>query len=174
MTRMAAAKPLHELLETEWDAQLFRGSKALAPMLGWTSYHTLRSKGSKTGYHDRTLVRDRILFVELKREPEIGKRGQPLKLSHDVTDDQRAWLDKLAAAGGEVYVWRPSDLDEIARILSNRWRPVYHISGRAPIALALASVDERWVPGSLWIPGVGRADTTEQQTLLTTKGSAAA
>lgn len=166
MSHLRAAKPLHELLETEWDAQLFRGPKALATMLGWTSYHTLRSKGSKTGYPDRTLVKDRIVFVELKREPETGKRGQPLKLSHDVTDEQRAWLDKLASAGGECYVWRPSDLEEIGCILSQRWSLVGH-------ALAAAIDAPGWQPDSLWIPGVGRADTThnEQQSLLT-KGAA--
>jgi hypothetical protein len=76
--------------------------------LGWTTYHTLRSRGSRAGYPDRTLVRERILFVELKRE----KTGP--------TDDQVEWLDKLATAGGEVYLWRPSDLDEIARILTGR------------------------------------------------------
>jgi len=163
VTRIAAAKPLAEILETEWDATLFRGPRALANQLGWTTYHTLRSKGSKTGYPDRTLVRDRILFVELKREPETGKRGQPLKLSHDVTDDQRAWLDKLANAGGEVYVWRPSDLDEIARILSKRWfyvpTPLAFAAGR----LEMSDGSERWTPRSLWAPGAGRADTPPVQ-----------
>jgi hypothetical protein len=168
VTKLAAAQPLHELLETDWDAQLFRGPKALATMLGWTSYHTLRSKGSKTGYPDRTLVRDRIIFAELKREAEVGKRGQPLKLSHDVTDDQRDWLDKLARAGGEVYVWKPSDLEEIARILSGRW----DYSWGADPGLS-THIGNAWTPNSLWIPGLGRSDTTEQQSLLTTKGAAA-
>jgi hypothetical protein len=157
---IAAAKPLEEILEDEWDAQLFRGAKALANTLGWTSYHTLRSKGSRSGYPDRTLVRDRIVFVELKRE-----KTKP-------TDEQVAWLDKLAVAGGEVYLWRPSDLDEIARILSKRFSFFGVGSSQQLVTPALAAVDVVWwQPRSIWIPGVGRADTTEQQTLLE-KGAA--
>ncbi len=143
---------LADVLESDWDAQLFRGKNALASQLGWTTYHTLRSKGSKSGYPDRTLVRERIVFAELKRE----KTGP--------TPDQVDWLDKLAAAGGEVYLWRPSDLDEISRVLSTRWLFQHHHLVRGA---------EVCQPRSLWIPGVGRADThnNEQQQLLT-KGAA--
>ena len=138
--RMLAATPLADILESEWDAILFRGPNALAKQLGWLSYHTLRSKGSRSGYPDRTLVRDRILWVELKRE-----KTNP-------SDEQVFWLDKLAAAGGETYLWRPSDLDEIARILGKRWR--YNAYNRS------LQVDGKgWQPGSLWMPGVGRWDS---------------
>lgn len=159
---MKPAIPLAEILEDDWDRTLFRGPKALANQLGWTSYHTLRSKGSKTGYPDRTLVRDRILFVELKRE-----KTQP-------TNDQVMWLDKLAKAGGEVYLWRPSDLEEIALVLSKRW--TYALAHGSHGEQGLGKTNERsgyvdgpiWVPRSLWIPGVGRADArdNEQQSLL--------
>jgi hypothetical protein len=147
-SRIGPAVALADILETDWDAQLFRGPNALAKMLGWTSYHTLRSRGSKSGYPDRTLVRDRILFVELKRE-----KTQP-------TPDQIMWLDKLAGAGGEVYLWRPSDLDEIARVLTARKRPytpgeiVYVDHGAYPPTF--------WCPGSQWFAGQGRADTAER------------
>jgi hypothetical protein len=151
MTRtVQAAKPLEDILEDEWDRDLFRGPKALAPMLGWTSYHTLRSKGSKAGYPDRTLVRERIIFAELKRE-----KTQP-------TDEQIAWLDRLAEAGGEVYLWRPSDLDDIAAILSKRWHffspahwPADDVRAYAGLG---ADANADWIPRSLWIPGVGRAE----------------
>jgi hypothetical protein len=106
---MSAAKPLDDILEKEWDATLFNSQRGLAPMLGWRlCYHTLRSKGSQSGFPDRVLVRERVIFVELKRE-----KGKP-------TDSQIEWLDALAAAGAEVYLWRPSDLDEIGLIL-RRW-----------------------------------------------------
>lgn len=146
---------LGDVLEDQWDAQLFRGKNALAVQLGWTSYHTLRSRGSRAGYPDRTLVRDRIVFVELKRE----KTGP--------TDDQVEWLDKLAAAGGEVYLWRPSDLDEIAKILSGRWEPAARGERSNPTGLWTMR-EGYWQPGSLWIPGQGRHDTTVdlQQSLL--------
>lgn len=131
---------LTDLLESDWDAQLFRGPKALANILGWTTYHTLRSRGSRSGYPDRTCVRDRILFAELKRE-----KTRP-------TPDQVEWLDRLARAGGEVYLWRPSDLEEIGLVLAKRHD---YISGHG----------ELWHqghvlrPGSLWIPGHGRRDS---------------
>jgi hypothetical protein len=164
-----APTALVDVLEDQWDAQLFRGKNAVAVMLGWTSYHTLRSRGSRAGYPDRTLVRDRIVFVELKRE----KTGP--------TDDQVEWLDRLAIAGGEVYLWRPSDLDEIAKVLSSRWtlEPAETV-GPSP-NLAATWFPPRlyrrdygaWTPRSFWIPGVGRADShdDEQQSLLT-KGAA--
>lgn len=146
--RLTPATPLADILEDAWDAQLFRGKNALAVQLGWTSYHVLRSKGSRAGYPDRTLVRDRIVFAELKREKTAP------------TAEQVEWLDKLAQAGGEVYLWRPSDLDEVARILSGRWR---HQIG----ACALYSPDTKsgFTPRSLWIPGTGRADTATQAQL---------
>ncbi len=100
-------------LEKEFDYQLFNSKKGLAPMLGWRlCYHTLRSKGSQSGFPDRVLVRERVIFAELKRE-----KGVP-------TPAQIEWLNGLAAAGAEVYLWRPSDLDEIAKILSHRGRPM--------------------------------------------------
>ncbi len=119
---------LAEVLESDWDAQLFRGPKALANILGWHTYHTLRSKGSRSGYPDRTCVRERIIFVELKRE-----KTKP-------TPDQIDWLDRLARAGGEVYLWRPSDLDEIGRVLAARNELTF-------------------LPGSEWLPGIGRRDS---------------
>lgn len=148
--RQHAAQPLEEMLETDWDAQLFRGPAALATMLGWTSYHTLRSKGSKAGYPDRTLVRDRIIFAELKREPRVATPVGP---------EQVKWLDMLAKAGGEMYLWRPSDLEEISRILG-RWtwnpHPTHNERGRTLISPTCS-----WQPHSLWIPGVGRADSRD-------------
>lgn len=161
MRRVAPASPLTDLLEGDWDRQLFRGPQALAVRLGWTSYHTLRSKGSKSGYPDRTCVRDRIIFAELKRE-----KTHP-------TDEQKVWLDKLAAAGGEVYLWRPSDLDEIGLILASRATHIYQGDGANPIGIT-PTTGAWWTPRSLWIPGIGRADSqhNEQQTLLT-KGAAA-
>jgi hypothetical protein len=99
-----------DITEKEWDAQLFSKQKGLATMLGWElCYHTLRSKGSAPGFPDRVLVRDRVVFVELKRE------GQKVRYT------QRQWMNGLAAAGAEVYLWFPSDLDEVANVLGKRW-----------------------------------------------------
>jgi hypothetical protein len=137
---MNASLDLRDLTEKTWDAQLFASKTGLAPMLGWRlTYHTLRSKGSRSGFPDRVLVRERAIFAELKSE------------TGTVSEAQAEWLDGLARAGAECYVWKPSDLDEIGRILSLR-------DGRARVRDVLQ-------PRSLWLPGIGRADTTEQQSL---------
>ncbi len=137
---IARATPLADILEDAWDAQLFRGPKSVAAATGWTTYHTLRSRGSRSGYPDRTCVRERILYVELKRE-----KTRP-------TPEQAEWLDRLAAAGGEVYLWLPSDLEEAGRILAGRWRydPVLH---------DLRKGTEQLLPASMWLPGQGRRDS---------------
>ncbi len=94
---LARVTTIWDPLEKEWDYQLFNSKKGLAPMLGWRlCYHTLRSKGSQSGFPDRVLVRERVIFAELKREKGV------------VSDHQREWLDGLAAAGAEVYLWLPS------------------------------------------------------------------
>jgi hypothetical protein len=154
---MAASLDLRDLTEKQWDAQLFASKTGLAPMLGWRlTYHTLRSKGSRSGFPDRVLVRERLIFVELKSETGA------------VSDTQTEWLDGLAKARVETYLWRPHDLEEIGRILGRK----QHWDRDAGLH---ESEGRRWVwwqPGSLWLPGIGRADTTEQQSLLT-KGAAA-
>ena len=141
----AATVLLDSMLEKEWDALLFGSQKGLAPMLGWRpalSYHTLHSKGSQSGFPDRVLIRDRLIFAELKRD-----KGKP-------TEAQKEWLNGLASAGAEVYLWRPSDLDEIATILSKRWKFEIGLDGRRRLRSELTS----YAPQSLWVSGVGRVD----------------
>lgn len=116
----------------------------LATTLRWRSYHTYDSRRSAGGYPDLTLVRDRVVFAELKR---AGEQPKP---------DQVEWLDALAGGGAEVYLWRLSDFEEIKRILG-RWtwnsHSTHNESGRMLIGATCS-----WRPGSLWIPGHGRSD----------------
>lgn len=72
---------------------------------GWLDYHTYNSKRSRRGFPDLVLVRDTVIWVELKTD--IGK----------LSGEQEAWLAALARAGQEVYVWRPRDLDEVRSTL---------------------------------------------------------
>lgn len=58
------------------------------------------------GFPDLVLVRERVLWVELKAD--TGR----------LTADQRAWLEALHSAGCETYVWRPSDWDEVRAALA--------------------------------------------------------
>lgn len=140
-----------DLTEKGWDTQLFNSRDGVATMLGWTLvYHTLRSKGSQTGFPDRVLVRDRVVYAELKRQ-----QGTP-------TDAQMRWLTGLAVAGAEAYLWRPTDLDEIGRILAGRWSidsRSYHV----PVLVGRDGGDPatsraHWRPNSLWTPEGTRVD----------------
>ncbi len=59
------------------------------------------------GFPDLIMVReDRLLFAELKSEK--GK----------VSDSQYEWIDALKETNAEVYIWKPSDFDKIAEVLS--------------------------------------------------------
>jgi hypothetical protein len=57
------------------------------------------------GFPDLTLVRERLIFAELKLAP-----GKP-------NVDQQRWLDKLASAGCEAYCWTDRILDQIEETL---------------------------------------------------------
>lgn len=133
---------LAELTEKEWAAQVVQ----LATLLGWSRYHTYRSTKSASGWPDEALVRDRLILVELKRED--GK----------LSTTQIEWLDKLASAGCETYLWRPGDLDEIATILGKRWKFETTLDGRRLLRSELTS----YAPQSLWVAGVGRVDEGSQ------------
>lgn len=89
----------------------------LAMTLGWRVAHFRRSIApsgnhmtptafNAKGYPDLTLVRDRVIFAELKMP---GRKLEP---------EQERWRDDLLNAGQEWYCWYPRDLDEISVILS--------------------------------------------------------
>jgi hypothetical protein len=102
----------------------------------------------QSGFPDLTLVRDRIVFAEIKRA--VRSRG---RRSVEV-------LDALAKAGGEVYVWTLDDLHEIGRILerpSPRFVPLGEVAvfGGAELSGPRLIDDARRVsfaPRSAWIP----------------------
>lgn len=68
----------------------------------WTSIH------SPKGMLDLLLInkeQERVIFAELKSE-----RGK-------MTPEQQETFDELDACGQEVYLWRPADIENIARLL---------------------------------------------------------
>lgn len=79
----------------------------LAEMFGWWVYHPTLSRWSARGWPDLAMVRPpRLVLAELKSEAGV------------VSADQQYVLDLLGQVPGiECYLWRPSDLDEIARLL---------------------------------------------------------
>lgn len=142
--RTSLLSPPSALTEKQWDHQLFNSKDGLATTLGWNLvYHTLRSKGSRAGFPDRILVRERLIAVELKTD-----KGKP-------TPDQIEWLNGLANAGVETYLWRPSDLDEAAKVLAGRW--TYMPRERALMAPWSNGIGrDTWTPASLWRPSGDR------------------
>ena len=80
----------------------------VAKMLGWLCYHTYDSRRSASGFPDLVLVRERILYRELK----VGKN----KLS----PTQELWRDSIMDAGGDWAEWRETDMDDIVADLSRK------------------------------------------------------
>ncbi len=78
---------------------------ALARRHGWWPFHVHDSRRSAPGLPDLILVRERVLFRELKLD-----RGR-------LTADQTACLTRLLAAGADADVWRPRDWPTIVRVL---------------------------------------------------------
>ena len=81
---------------------------SLAKRLGWLVYHTRDSRGSEPGFPDLVLVKDTVLFVELKTD--TGK----------LSEAQQMWQSRLKQAGAYCEVWRPMDMEAILKVLSNR------------------------------------------------------
>jgi hypothetical protein len=79
----------------------------VARLFGWRVAHfrpAQTQKGWRTpvsydgkGWPDLVLVRERVVYVELK-----GHGGR-------VSNEQREWLQALVDAGQEAYCWYPSD-----------------------------------------------------------------
>jgi hypothetical protein len=92
--------------EKEWQAQVV----SLARRLGWMTYHTYDSRRSEPGWPDLVLVRERMVIAELKTQ--TGR----------VSEAQRKWLNALQQAGVETYLWRPSDMGQVAATLMKRGR----------------------------------------------------
>ena len=83
-----------------------------ARLLGWRCYHTFDSRRSAAGFPDLTLVRDRIVFLEIKTE--TGR----------ISAEQADWIAAINAAGGTALVVRPSMWDEIVHSLKKRVQPI--------------------------------------------------
>ena len=70
-----------------------------------TSQQRLRANTSGYGFVDLTLVRDRVLFRELK----VG--------NNKPSPDQDEWINRLDECGADVDVWTPKDWDLIEATL---------------------------------------------------------
>jgi hypothetical protein len=80
--------------------------RQLARLLGWRTYHTHDSRRSAGGFPDLVLVRERVVWAELKTD-----RGK-------LTAEQVAWLVALRRAGQQAWCWRPCDWGDIEATLA--------------------------------------------------------
>lgn len=90
-----------KVTEKEFQSQVL----TLAHLQSWLCYHTFDSRRSAAGFPDLTLVRERVVFIELKTD--TGK----------LSASQEHWIAALRKAGAEVHVFRPSQWDEIEDVL---------------------------------------------------------
>lgn len=103
------------------ERDLQRTIIATARYLGWRCAHFGRAmtrsgewvtptQADGAGFPDLVLVRERVVYVELK-----SAKGR-------LSPRQREWMQALVAAGQEVYVWRASDWNEgtIERVLQRK------------------------------------------------------
>ena len=107
---------LPEISEKDFQAQVI----ALAQLTGHKVAH-FRPALTKTGEWRTPVAADgagfpdlvivgcgKVIFAELKAEA-----GAP-------TDLQVDWLEQIRVAGGQAYLWKPSDWKDIEQILSRR------------------------------------------------------
>ena len=80
------------ITEKQFQSQVVR----IAKVFGWMAYHTYDSRRSEPGFPDLVLVRERVMFRELKTE-----KGR-------LTPAQKLWGERLKSAGSDYDIWRPS------------------------------------------------------------------
>jgi hypothetical protein len=101
------------ITEADFSTQV----EGLLNLSGWRWHHSrpARTKdgwvtpiSGDPGIPDIIAVRgDELIWIELKSE-----RGR-------LTPGQYAWIGSLRVAGQRVYLWRPSDWDEVVEILGS-------------------------------------------------------
>lgn len=91
--------------EREFQAEVVKTARSC----GWITYHTHDSRRSDKGFPDLVLVRERVVFAELKTD--TGRESA----------EQLEWMRRLKRAGAEAYVWRPRHMDDIHATLTRGW-----------------------------------------------------
>ena len=112
-----AERALRDITEDEWRDQVID----VAHTFGWSVAYfrpARTERGWRTpvgadgkGWLDLTLVRERVIFAGLKRE------------TGELEPEQEEWKLRLEGACQEVYVWRPSDVDEVIATLRRQGMP---------------------------------------------------
>ena len=79
----------------------------VAKDMGWLLFHDFDSRRSTAGFPDLVMTRNgRTIFAELK-----SQKGR-------IRTEQKQWIAELEKTQGvEVYLWRPSNMDQIVETL---------------------------------------------------------
>ena len=117
MSNLITADEYQALVRERWTEEEFlRAVLALAKDRGWLSYHARPAmsrggkfltavQGSGKGFPDLVLVRDSVVWAELKT---ATGRLRP---------EQAGWIAQLKLARQAVFLWRPADWATIERVL---------------------------------------------------------
>lgn len=89
------------MTEKQFQSEIVKFAKRC----GWSVYHTHDSRRSEPGFPDLVLVKDRVLYRELKTD--TGR----------ISKAQKIWGQALIKAGADFKVWRPRDLQTIIKEL---------------------------------------------------------
>jgi VRR-NUC domain-containing protein len=104
--------PASAMAEKRFQAQLLQ----VARLAGWIAYHTFESRKSPEGFPDLILVR-----------PEPGRGpvyAWELKTARGkVTMPQQLWLGALDGKRVDARLVRPSDFEDLVRLLQAPHRP---------------------------------------------------
>ena len=108
------ATPALMISEKDWQEQV----EQIAVMNAWKKYHTWNSKHSDPDFPDLIMLKGkRQVVAELKKEGEEPSAGQI------------DWLASFWETGAEVFVWHPSDLDYVVKVLQSDDRYALDLRG---------------------------------------------
>jgi len=127
LSKPVRRKPLVDIDWRAWEKEIWHD---IGTLCGWHSAHfravetkhrgyTVPVGAHGDGWPDFTMVRDRCIYVEAK----CGNGRVEIK--------QADWLQRIEAAGQEVYVFRPEYRAEIVAVLRHRGRPADDFPARA-------------------------------------------
>ena len=91
-----------KMLEAEWQTVV----EDYARLHGWWAWHDTDPRRNREGFPDLVLIRDRVVWAELKSQTGRLRPGQA------------AMIARLEHAGAEVHVWRPDDWPTVQQVLA--------------------------------------------------------
>lgn len=92
---------LYQWSEKQWQWYIVRYARER----GWWDWHAYDSRRSNPGLPDLILIRERVVWIEVKTQ-----RGRVSKTQKDVRD-------RLLRAHQEYYLWRPYHWRQVREVL---------------------------------------------------------